>query len=348
MAESRYGRTVTRYVVTRPYPGSGIGSNLASLAGAVWIATRLERTLVVDWRGMDVLRDKRINVFTRYLDPVTEIDGVPVVYAGEAGVPDVGFPEDQVPGVLWADPDLAQSIARGQTPVDVPVLALQEYHGLERVAHWLDQSERDRRIRRVYERIAPAAELRGEIGDWLAANVGGRFVVGANVRTGNGDFARGSLPRTRVDVSILAEEEKFLRKLARACATRARGRDDYVIFFATDSAYGHGLLSRLPNAVTRRQRFPPPNAGVHVPAEDDEAALADTVIDMFLLARCDGLVYNFSMFSFYGRVVTDDYGGNALNIERAYGRFWLRALKRGVRGVGARTRRRVRRAHASR
>ena len=31
------------YLVTRPHPGSGVGANLASLAGAVWCARRLGR-----------------------------------------------------------------------------------------------------------------------------------------------------------------------------------------------------------------------------------------------------------------------------------------------------------------
>jgi Nodulation protein Z (NodZ) len=54
----------TRYVVTRPHPGSGVGSNLASLAGAIWCARRLGRAVVVDWRGSAFLKDKSLNYFT--------------------------------------------------------------------------------------------------------------------------------------------------------------------------------------------------------------------------------------------------------------------------------------------
>jgi hypothetical protein len=39
---------MTPYVVTRPFPQSNVGSNLASLAGALYLAQRLERPLIVD------------------------------------------------------------------------------------------------------------------------------------------------------------------------------------------------------------------------------------------------------------------------------------------------------------
>jgi hypothetical protein len=45
------------YVVNRPYPDSNVGSNLSSLAGALYVARALGRELVVDWRGLRQLRD---------------------------------------------------------------------------------------------------------------------------------------------------------------------------------------------------------------------------------------------------------------------------------------------------
>ena len=47
---------MTGYVVTRPFRTSNIGSNLASMAGALWLARSLDRTLLVDWRGLTQLR----------------------------------------------------------------------------------------------------------------------------------------------------------------------------------------------------------------------------------------------------------------------------------------------------
>ncbi|MBV8480102.1 MAG: hypothetical protein JOY72_07330, partial [Actinobacteria bacterium] len=73
-----------RFIVTRPYPGSGIGSNLVSFAGAVWLAGRLGRGVMVDWRNSDFLRDKSVNLFTEFLEPVEEIQGVQVRYAAGA------------------------------------------------------------------------------------------------------------------------------------------------------------------------------------------------------------------------------------------------------------------------
>jgi hypothetical protein len=77
----------------------------------------------------------------------------------------------------------------------------------------------------------------------------------------------------------------------------------------------------LPRAKTRRTLFPPPGAGdLYSFADDgsDRRAVIDTLADMFLLARCDALVYNTSVFNQYARVVTGCFGGNLVHLETQF------------------------------
>jgi hypothetical protein len=60
----------------------------------------------------------------------------------------------------------------------------------------------------------------------------------------------------------------------------------------------------------------------------DVAASEDMFVDHFLLARCNALVYNGTMFWNYGRVMTGDYGGNMWNIEKFFTGYWLETARR--------------------
>src|SRR5207253_2336199 len=100
-------------------------------------------------------------------------------------------------------------------------------------------------------------------------------------------------------------------------------RADYVTFVATDSAWMQEILMRLPNAVARRQTFPPRGAGHQfsdfaAEGYSDRDSVADVVADMFLLSRCNALVYNSTSFHQYARTVTDYFNGNHTHIDRYY------------------------------
>ena len=79
--------------------------------------------------------------------------------------------------------------------------------------------------------------------------------------------------------------------------------------------------------------FPPPGTGdlYRFDSRDhaDRAAVVDTLADMFLLARCDALVYNNSLFNQYARVVTGWYGGNHVHVESLFLRTRARRLGSG-------------------
>jgi hypothetical protein len=323
------------YVVCRPFPGSNVGSNLSSLSGAAWLARKLDRTLVVDWRGMSQLRDPSLNYFTELFERADRLLGVPVVYAQDAEIE-----TDPVAGeVEWVSPDQARAIAQGHTPLTAKVLVLQPYHGLDRV-HPGSESVRLGILRSFYREIRPEPTISATIDSWWQNEFDGAFVVGVNVRTGNGHyFGKGQAYVGRVDIRIFRNEKRFIRTLERAVAERARlvpkqYRSGFRVFYATDSPGMSDILSQLPGASTRRKVFPPPGTGDTHAFDDDETAheaIVDTVADMFMLARCDALVYNNSLFNQYARVLTGQFSGNQAHIESLFLHKRLEAAARRLR-----------------
>jgi hypothetical protein len=314
-------------VVTRPFPGSNVGSNLASLAGAVHVARRLERELVVDWRGMAQLQDKSVNYFAEFFENRSSFLGVPTRYAPVEGAdyaPETGTP--------WLNANEAAAAARGELALAAhDYVVLQEYHGPDRLVPAADGAGRLELLRAFYRELQPGPELRAIVDAWTDEHFRDRFVTGVNVRTGNGAyFGPGQAYAGRVDLTVLEDGERLLRKLERAAAKW----DTAVTFYATDSEPMSRLLSRLPGSEARRTTFPPPDTGdLHAfegAAGVDRASVVDTLADMFLLARCDALIYNNSLFNQYARVVTGDFGGRCVHID-ALVKGRLRTLAGSVR-----------------
>src|SRR5262249_5383224 len=115
------------FVVSRPFHDSNVGSNLSSLAGAAWLARRLERSLVVDWRGLSQLGDPSLNYCTEFFETPETLGGVTVVYAPT----DVAGEYEQLLDNGTVSPSTARALATGDaTPAAEPIV-LQSYHGLD-------------------------------------------------------------------------------------------------------------------------------------------------------------------------------------------------------------------------
>ena len=324
------------YIVTRPFPESNVGSNLASLAGAVLLAQKLERELIVDWRGMAQLQDKSVNYFAEFFENRSSFLGVPTTYAPIAGI-DYGAET----GTPWLSANDAAAAVLGDLHVDQhEYVVLQQYHGPDRLLAG-SESVRFAYLRRFYREVSPGAPLRNEIDAWADERLGGRFVVGVNVRTGNGHyFGRGMPYSGRVNLSVLQNEARLLRALERAVQKFVRRlprpvRAASATFYATDSEAMSRALSTLPGAVTRRTTYPPPDTGDLYAFEGspsrDRASVVDTLADMFLLARCDALIYNGSMFNQYARVLNGYFGGNLVHVDTLFAARRLQLLAAGAR-----------------
>ena len=325
----------TRYLVNRPLRESNVGSNLGSLAGALWLGAQLGRRVVVDWRGLSQLHDPEVNYFSAFFETPPRSLGADVLYAPA----DVDYGEEDGPG--WLTADDASRIARGIQAEPEETLVIRLYHGLDRL-HAIPEAAQWQLLRSFYRDLRPAPAVAAAVESFARDRLGGAFVVGLNVRTGNGHyFGKGGEYSGRVDVSLFENRRRFLRTLERACRARVRAlpkplRDSFAVFYATDSEWMSELLASLPNAVTRRTVFPPPNAGdmFAFPAAGgytDRDAVVDTLADMFLLARADAFVFNTSMFNQYARVTTGEFSGNEVHIESLFlrkraRRAWMRAV----------------------
>ncbi len=319
------------FVVTRPHPGSGVGSNLASLAGAIWAARRLGRSVIVDWRGSAFLKDKSLNYFSEFFETPSSVQGVELLYAPTAELS--ADPADRAMTTLGVSM-CRQALAIGTHPSRW--LVLRDYHGIERLDPEGDPARRFWTARKFYRQVRPRASIAREIDAFADAHLSDAYVIGVNVSTGNGEFAKGEKYEGRVNLGIFADEPAFLRRMERARRHAMRGlpadlRGRWKFFFATDSYAMHDLLQRLPHAVTRRSRFPPPGVGrifcdYHEPDYTDRDAVADAIIDMLLLARCQALIRNGSAFNEYAATLTGYFGGNVQHIEKLYARYWWNAV----------------------
>jgi hypothetical protein len=323
------------FLVTRPHPGSGIGANFASLAGAVWAARRLDRTVIVDWRGSAFLTDKSLNYFTEFFETPAQIQGVEIRYAPCAELPgDVGSPDVEE---ITAE-QLREAVAGRVQPPRWTVV--RNYHPVDRLDAGGDPARHFWTMRDFYRDVRPLPFIVREIDEFAAAQFGDAFVIGVNVSTGNGEFAKGTAYAGRVDLGVFADEKTFFAKMARARERAVRGlprelRHRSKFFFATDSYAMHDLLMKLPDVVTRRKMFPPPGVGrvfcdYTDPAYTDHDAIVDAIVDMLLLARCNALVRNGSAFNAYATTVTAYFGGNVQHIEKLYTSYWLKAVRREI------------------
>ena len=319
-----------RYVITRPHPGSGIGSNLQSLAGAIWYGERTGRAVVVDWRGSSFLKDQSANYFSEFFETPDQIQGVPVLYAPAPGVPDNA-------------PQVGVGVARSylSAPSPEPAIVIRDYHPLERLDAKGSVAQQFWRLKGFYRYIRPRPFVQQEIDRFAAEHFEDAFMIGVNLSSGNGEFDKGQYYDGRVDMDILSKDAQLLRKVEQARRLAVRGLPKELgrtsrIFFATDAYKMHYLLKRVPNAVTRRTVFPPPGVGrvycdYNDPGYTDRDAIVDAIADMFLLARCDALVRNGSAFNTYAYTVTNGFSGNVRHIESLYARYWLRAIGGRVR-----------------
>lgn len=325
-------------MVARAARGPGIGTRLLSLAGAVWVARRLDRPVVIDWRRSAYLEDPTLDYFTELFEPVPEILGVPCLLVPDA--PDHRTASNDRKIKLHASQCRALLADDGAVP---QFLISGGVYTLEDLDPSGDPVDHDRFLKAFYAHITPRAGIAEALEAWYGEQLRDHFVIGVNVSSGNGSFGPDRKKASgRVDTRSFEHEQRFLDTLEQTCDSATQGlppadRARRKVFFATDSTAMAELLSRLPGAITRRDVFPPPGAGRRFAAYrklgySDRAAAADTAIDMFLLGRCQALIRNESKFSSYALVSTDYFDGNVFDFEGD--RQSVDALRLSVRGKG--------------
>jgi hypothetical protein len=305
---------------------SGLGANLLSMSAALHACERTGRTLVVDWTGMAHLRDPRTNYFTAFFEPIRHWRGVDVLYVNDPDAGALSFVYD--PGTV-ARPEGSRYPDLLAGRLADPLVLLETYHYRLFDHSGLSRAAIVHETRAFFERLVPRPAVRERMAS-LAHLFDRRIVIALHVRSGNGEFAAGGPYHKRVNTDIF-ENDAFLKRVHTACADCVRGfpesvRSEWGIYVATDSAEMQERLLRMPGAFATRERFPPPGAG-HQFADFDSSvyggytdvdAGVETIVDMFLMARCHGMVCNESAFNWYAQYVTMFFCGNVRSLERYF------------------------------
>lgn len=317
----------TPYVITRPDPGSGLGANLLSMVAALYVCERTGRSLIVDWTSMAALRDTETNYFLAFFEPMRAWRAVNIYYVNDTANPARSRRYDAAHALRPAGSDY-KHILDGRFDDRAILLEPFHYHRVFKNSP-LTPAALFHYTREFYQQLTPRPHLRDRLAA-LRARFEQGLVVGLHVRSGNGEFAKGGPYENRVKTAIF-DHGTFIERIHRACRDCVAGfpaalRSDLAVFVATDSSQMQERLLRIPGAFAVRQRFPPPGTGHQFsdfqPDEyggySDVDAANDTIIDMFLLAGCVGLVCQESAYNQYAQHMTKFFNGNLKALERYF------------------------------
>lgn len=315
-----------RFVITRPDVDSGLGANLLSMVGALYLCERSGRNLIVDWTKMDALRDKQANYFVSFFELLRVWRGVQIFYVNDDDPSlDIRYEADQVFPLGTAHmPDALAG------KFDHRYLYLEAYHYNRVFDHcpWVTPPECLHYTKQFYGALTPRSELRKRLASFRPL-FEGKVVIGLNVRAGNAHptWARGGVYENRVRQAIF-DREDFVERAYRACLDCVATLPRHVwlpfaVYVVTDTATMQQRLLKMPGAFAVRKRFPPSGVSLNFSDFDpreygdysDIDSINETIVDMFLLAECQGLVCNYTEYNRYAQYMTMFYNGNIRNLE---------------------------------
>jgi hypothetical protein len=332
--------SLERFIITRPHPNSGLGANLLSIVGALYVCEQTKRPLIVDWTGMAELRDKEINYFPAFFEPIRRWREVDVFYVNDPDLPERSV-SYQAEEALEPSDEQYRELARGQVGDRNVCLRRFHYYTVFRRSP-LTPPAVFHRTRDFFRELVPRPALRRRMVD-LQSRFERNIVVALNVRTGNGEFEPGKPYWNRVNTAIF-RRPTFVDRLYRACRDCVEGfppelRSDLAVFVVTDVREMQRRLLEIPGAFAVRTGFPPPGTG-HQFADfealgygeySDVESVNETIVDMFMMAACSGLVFNETAYNQYAQHMTRFFNGNTRRLER----YFEHPLKRLARSVQA-------------
>ena len=325
-------------IITRPDPDSGLGANLLSMVAALYVCETLKRPLIVDWTGMTPLRDKQINYFPAFFEPIRRWGDVDVSYVNDPDSP-AASASYHAEAAYEPDDDRYGDLVTGAVGDRDVCLRRFHYHRIFRRSP-LTPSAVFYRTREFFQQLIPRPTLRRHMAE-LRPLFERRIVVALNVRSGNGEFEPGKPYWNRVNTSIFGQRT-FLDGLYHACTDCVSGfpaalRSDLAVFVVTDARAMQERLLEIPGAFAVRKGFPPAGAG-HQFADfaaagsggySDVDSINETIVDMFMMAACSGLVCNESAYNQYAQHMTLCFNGNVRRFEQ----YFEHPVKRVMKGL---------------
>lgn len=313
--------TFTKHVVvTRK--NTGLGSDLISIVGAIEYAKKTDREVVIDWRSSQYLKKRNVNLFPLLFQIPQEIDGVRV-HSWDETFSDKKLPQPLAPCKKWSFEDYHLEMTKGPEPKNASAI-------IERPMHHLPDVTAQKRILSCFN---PQPAIMEMIGSFDRQEFQGHRVIGVHLRHGNGE----RLGQKRDDLTANPVERLVDMTVERILNV---WESNMKVFVCTDSQEFRDSFSKtwsdtchFDSKIGTAGRGP-----IHLSCGAIKNA-EDAVAEMWLLARCQGIVYNPSWFSHYARIAGEfavepqniddlsDYGTLAL-YEKKYANLEAKAAAR--------------------
>lgn len=277
------GKIARHVVVTRKH--TGLGSDLVSVVGAIHYARKTHRDVVIDWRSSLYLRDRGQNLFPCLFQVQGEFEGVRI------HVWDEGFADKHLPGPLlrckdWDFENYHLEMTGPPRPANASVIIERPMHHVPPVA---SQAE-------MFKCISPLPHLSDRIDSFHERELRDRKVIGVHLRHGNGE----RLGQQRDDLATRSVEGLSDLMIARI---RQVWGGDVKVFVCSDShEFRDAFCRKWPQSCHLGSTIGMAGTGPIHRALSGLKNAEDAVAEMWLLARCHGIVYNPSWFSHYARV----------------------------------------------
>lgn len=284
---------VKPFVVTRKR--TGIGSDLASAASGYSLAVRTGRDLVIDWRHSLYLQEPD-NLFGRLFDVPESIGSCRIV------VPDRDL-EPDLPGriVRFGKHDLHrldEEVRHDGTSLphhSIITTALRDPRHLELQKAFLAA-------------VTPKPHVVERIEEFHAATLQGRAVAGIHLRHGNGEnllLDRNELSKPGLG-DVFSKVHHFLDS--------ADPRPDRILVCSDSHLVREQFRAEFRGVVWFDSDVGKPDEGGLMTSVRGIRDAEEAVIEMWLLARCDFLLFNPSWFSHYAQCL-GRFRAAALNLD---------------------------------
>lgn len=277
---------IARFLISKKH--TGLGSDMATIVGGWYYASRTARTLVIDWRNSRYLLDRSANAFPRLFQPMDQIAGVQILC--DDSVAEEKFPKPVV-SLHKLEPRRRRLLIRDGADVDASTLVNKN------PMHILPSLTAQRTI---FSALRLHPDVYHELEVFRRREFGAAKVLGIHVRHGNGEhlgFGR-ETNLEELKLQIVRNCKRLCEALKKSACLRVK------VFLATDSQEVEDTLkSALPNVVTRSKLFHVTGGGPLHRRALGLAGAQDALIEMFLLAHCNALIYTDSWFSYYARVI---------------------------------------------
>jgi len=261
---------------------TGIGSDLASAASGYSLAVRTGRDLIIDWRHSLYLEEQD-NLFGRLFDVPDSIGPCRVIVADR----DV-------------EPELSGRLVR-YGKHDLHSLDEEVRHGGTSVAHHsiITTSLRDHSQQELQKTflaaVTPKPHVVERIDRFHAKSMQGRIVAGIHIRHGNGE-------------NLLLDRNELFRRGLGEVFGKVRGyleavdpRPDVILICSDSRLVREQFREEFGDVIWFDSDVGEPEEGNLLTNVRGIRGAEEAVIEMWLLSRCDYLLFNPSWFSHYAQ-----------------------------------------------